>query len=128
MPKTVEDKVQRRSMHTKHKGADKRSNPIGTHREQSHDSGELPFIQLEAKIIELSVFIKDKHKVHQTMKNMVTAIGILCNRLLEIKKSKERPKPAVPIISQSTHISSNYTSTELRPSKRGREKRKSFIL
>lgn len=40
------------------------------------------------KIVELFEFIEDKHNVHQTIKNMVIAIGVLPNRRRKRKKEK----------------------------------------
>lgn len=51
-------------------GRYKRSSPIGTHRAQSPDADELSFTQLAAIIVEQSELIKDKHIIHQTIKNM----------------------------------------------------------
>lgn len=49
-------------------------------------------MQFAANIVELSDFIKCKHYVHQSIKNMVGAI-----RVQEVKRrSNEKPKPAAP--------------------------------
>ncbi|CAD7085293.1 unnamed protein product [Hermetia illucens] len=118
MPKTMKDKVQAKS-----EVPCKRSNPAGTYREQSPDPEELPFTQLGAKIVELSEFIKDKHNVHQAIKNMVRAIRVLYNRSqMEEKNNKNTPNPAVPTVSQATQVTPNRTTIESQRNKRVREK------
>ncbi|CAD7081830.1 unnamed protein product [Hermetia illucens] len=118
MRKTMKDKVQAKS-----EGPCKRSNLAGTYREQSPDPEELPFTQLGAKIVELSEFIKDKHNVHQAIKNMVRAIRVLYNRSqMEKKNNKNTPNPAVPTVSQATQVTPNRTTIEFQRNKRVREK------
>ncbi|CAD7077029.1 unnamed protein product [Hermetia illucens] len=80
MPNIKEDKTDRRSMNAKCEGLFKSSNLVRNYGEQSPEAGELPFTQLGAKIMELSEFIKDKHNVHQAIKNMVRAIRVLYNK------------------------------------------------
>ncbi|CAD7081162.1 unnamed protein product [Hermetia illucens] len=123
MPKTMKDKVQARSTNAKSEGPCKRGNPAGTYREQSPDLEELPFTQLGAKIVELSEFIKDKHNVHQAIKNMVRAIRVLYNRSqMEEKNDKNTPNHPVPTVSQATQVTPNRTTIESQRNKRVREK------
>ncbi|CAD7080141.1 unnamed protein product [Hermetia illucens] len=122
MPKTMKDKVQARSINAKSEGPCKRGNPAGTYREQSPDLEELPFTQLGAKIVKLSEFIKDKHNVHQAIKNMVRVIRVLYNRSQEEKNNKDTPNPAVPTVSQATQVAPNRTTIEFQRNKRVREK------
>lgn len=51
-------------MNAKGEGLFKNSNPVGTHGEQSHDPEKLNFTLPGAKNFELTMFIKDKHNVH----------------------------------------------------------------
>ncbi|CAD7091387.1 unnamed protein product [Hermetia illucens] len=123
MLKAMKDKVQARSITSKSETAYKRSNPVGAYKERSPDPEELPFIQLGAKIVELSEFIKDKHNVHQAIKNMVRAIRVLYNRSqMEEKNTKDTPNPAAPTVSQATQVTPNRTTIETRRNKRVREK------
>lgn len=64
MPKTVKEKVNERSLHTKGEGQYKRNNPVGSHKEQTPNPEDSLVTQLKVRIIELSKFTKDKRTAH----------------------------------------------------------------
>lgn len=66
----------------------------------SEQAGSGPFIYLDnLTTVELSEFIKEKHNVHQAIKNMIRGIRVLYNRSQEEEgEAKQKPKSTVPIV------------------------------
>lgn len=70
----------------------KRSNTVGTRREQSLDPEKLSYTQFEAKIVKRSEFLKDRFNVHEAIKNMVRAIRVphnRCQKEKNIRRSRD---------------------------------------
>lgn len=84
-------------MNAKCEGLYRRSNLTGTPREQSSAPNEFRFS------IDLFQLIKNKHNMHQIIKNMVKAIIVLYNRSQEDKRNyKQKPKPAASSVLRQT--------------------------
>lgn len=86
-PKTVNERVQERSIYIKAEGAIKGIYPVRTNREQIPGPEELSYTELVAKMIELSEYIKEKHYVHQAIKNTMRVDRVLYSRSQEDQKN-----------------------------------------
>lgn len=67
--KDEKNKIQERTSNTEAGRLVNSNNPAKAHKEQSPNTKELPIMQLGAKKVDLSRFIKDQSSVYQTIKN-----------------------------------------------------------
>lgn len=71
----------------------------------------------------MSKVIKGKHNVHQAIKHIGRILGGLYNRLQDEERGpKQKLKPAIQTVSQTTQVTPNCSAIDLPSNKRMREK------